>query len=66
MDDEEAYDKALGQYRLTLNGLLQPLRRFGQGKYVDGVIEELVQLAIRLHWRLSGDDIPFEVRDLHW
>ena len=65
--DDESYDKALGQFRLALNDLMQPLRRYGQDVYVDGAKEELVQLALRLHMRLCGQDIPYEVEHrVHW
>ena len=65
LDDKE-FDKIIGQFRLKLNGLLHPLRKYGQGEYVTSVTEELVQLGIQLHLKLSGVDIPYEVRDLHW
>ena len=65
LEDEE-FDKVVGQFRLTLNGLMLPLRRYGQGSYVDGVIEELVSLAVQMHLKLSGVDIPYVTNDLHW
>jgi len=40
------FDKIIGQYRLKLNGLLHPLRIYGQGHYVNGVINELVSLGV--------------------
>lgn len=63
---EEEFDKAVGQFRLKLNSLLNPLRLYGQGVYVDQVTEELIHLGIQLHLRLYGVDIPYEVEDLHW
>ncbi len=67
MSDDQEYDKIIGQYRLKLNYLLHPLRLYGQGHYVDTVAEELVSLGVQLHMRLSGVDIPFEVREnIHW
>ena len=65
MEDEE-WDKAIGQYRLKLNGLMQPLRKYGQEQYVDQAIDELVHMGILLHYRLSGEDVPYEYRDIHW
>lgn len=65
LSDEE-YAKALGQFRLQLNGLMHPLRLYGQHIYVDQVTEEVVQLAVRLHLRLSAVDIPLEVEIPHW
>ena len=66
--EEEAFDKAVGQYRLALNSILNPLRLYGQGHYVDTAKEELVSLAIQLHLKLSGVDIPYQVNHdkLHW
>jgi len=60
------FDKIIGQYRLKLNGLLYPLRMYGQGHYVNGVINELVSLGVQLHLRLSGVDIPYETNNIHW
>ncbi len=65
-EQDEQFSKALGQYRLALNGLMHPLRLYGQQHYVDQVIEELVQLAVRLHYRLCYEDVPFEYREIHW
>lgn len=53
------FDKVVGQYRLKLNGLLAPLRLYGQGYYVDSLAEELVSLSIQMHLRLSGIDMPY-------
>jgi len=67
--DDEQWDKAVGQFRLTLNGILKPLRLYGQGYYVDSASEEIVSLAIQLHEKLSGlDERPYIVNHekLHW
>lgn len=61
MTEEEQWDKIFGQYRLTLNGIMNPLRKYGQGIYVDEAIAELVNLSIQLHHRLSGVEEPFYV-----
>ena len=66
MKEDEEFDKAVGTYRLKLNGLLKPLRQYGQGEYVDQVLDELVHLGIQLHYKLSGVDIPYVHRDIHW
>jgi hypothetical protein len=66
-DDElDEYNKIIGQYQLNLNSLLQPLRMYGQGVYVDGVTEQLVNLSFQMYLKLSGIDIPYEVEDIHW
>lgn len=64
--EEEHYQKVLGQFRLTMNGLMAPLRLYGQAQYVDSVTKEIEKLAWQLHWKLEGIDIPYEVTDLHW
>ncbi len=60
MADEED-DKIIGQFRLNLNGILNPLRLYGQGNFVDEASEEIVSLALQLHHKLSGIDQPFTV-----
>lgn len=64
--DSTEFDKILGQYRLRLNGLLKPLRLYGQGVVVDAVADELVHLALQMHMKLSGVDMPYEVNDMSW
>ena len=63
---EDEYNKILGQYRLQLNGLLLPLRLYGQGQFVDMVSEQLVILGAQLHYKLIGIDTPYEVEVPHW
>jgi len=64
----EAWDKAVGQFRLMLNQILNPLRMYGQGVYVDSATPEIVHLAIQLHLKLEGLDFPYEIDEsrLHW
>jgi len=63
---EEEVAKIVGQYALTINKLMAPLRLYGQGHYVDMASQEIVSLAWQMHWKLEGIDIPYEVADLHW
>jgi len=66
-DEEQEWDKDIGQFRLALNDLFRPLRRYGQDIYVDGVMAEVVNLAWQLHWRLVGVDMPYEVEhNVRW
>lgn len=65
-EDELEWDKVVGQFRLRLGSLLNPLRMYGQGHYVDGVSEEIVSLAIQLHLKLYGVDMPYHMNDIHW
>ena len=51
-------EKAIGQFRLQLNGVMSPFHFYGQDAFVPPAIEEIVKLALKLHERLSGKDIP--------
>ena len=56
-------EKAIGQFKLQLNGAMQPFCgkvSYGQGIYVPQAIEEIVKLALLLHRRLNGEDIPIQ------
>ena len=61
VNEELEWDKAIGQFRLALNAILNPLRLYGQGQYVDSASEEIVSLAIQLHLKLYGVDIPYQI-----
>ena len=61
MNEEEQWEKAIGQFGLALNEILKPLRLYGQGLYVDTAKEEIVSLAIQLHLKLYGVDMPYQV-----
>ena len=60
MSDETA--KAIGQFRLQLNGVFSPFRQYGLSPFADQASSEVVKLALRLHDRLNGKDVPI-VRD---
>jgi len=59
--EDEHWDKAVGQFGIALNGIMKPLRLYGQNDYVDTATKEIVSLAIQLHHRLEGVDEPFHV-----
>ncbi len=61
MTEDEEFDKAVGQFQLALNNILQPLRLYGQSYYVDSVIKEIVSLALQLRNRLEGIDEPYHI-----
>ncbi len=61
--NSEQYQKALSQFRLNLGGILHPLRRYGQDVYVEQLIPEIVKLALQLHDRLDGKDIPIQAKE---
>lgn len=52
--------KAIAQFRLQVGGVLKPLRMYGQDHYVDTAIPIIVELALKLHERLNGNDVPIE------
>ena len=56
------YDKAIGQFRLQLNGIMNCFRCYGLNADVDGATEEIVTLAVLLSMRLRGKDKPIMVR----
>lgn len=60
-EDEEAWDKIVGQFNLNLNGIMSPLRMYGQSHYVDSAQKEIESLAIQLHKKLLGLDEPFHI-----
>jgi hypothetical protein len=60
MTEDEAYFKAIFQLRSAINILIMPLRAYGQGVYVDGVMEQLVSLAVQFHQKaLDVSDDPY-------
>ena len=64
--EPEEIAKCVGQFALALNGIMKPLRLYGQGHYVDMASQEIVSLAWQLHWKLEGIDMPYEVTNLRW
>ena len=61
-DEEElAWDKAVGQFRLALGVVMKPLMLYGQQHYVDTALQEIVSLSIQLHQKLSGLDEPYYI-----
>jgi len=50
------YAKAVGQFRLQLNGVLQPFNIYGLNVFMPGAIEEIVKLAEDLGLRVRGID----------
>lgn len=67
LNDDEEWDKAVGQFRLTIGKLLQPLRKYGQADYIDNyLVKEIESLGIQLHHKLSGLDEPYHINEIHW
>jgi len=57
---KESDKKAIGQFKLQLNGVMGPFNSYGLGVYIPPAIEEAVKLALQLHRRLNGEDVPIE------
>ena len=63
---EEQYKKAVGQLRLQLNGVMQVFMCHGLNVYVDGAIDEIVNLTEQFSMRTRGKDIPIKLKSTHW
>lgn len=60
--DEEHYQKAIGQFRLQLNGIMSCFRCYGLGNDVNEASEEIVRLAENFGMLVRGKDAPIAVR----
>ena len=60
---QEQYDKALGQFRLQLNGIMNNFRCYGLNDDVDGATKEIIKLTEQFAMRVRGKDIPIRVRE---
>lgn len=61
--EQEKYDKAVGQLRLQLNGVFGCFRCYGLDIFVDGAIDECVNLAVQFSMRVRGKDTPIKMRN---
>jgi hypothetical protein len=64
LTSDPEFDKALGQYRFAVREILEPLNRYGQQVYCQMIEEHLLALAMTLHYKLSGIDMPYIVEKL--
>ena len=58
-------DKALGQFRMQLHGILGVFDCYGMGIWILPVEEQLIDLAVRLHMRLNEEDVPLDSNPIH-
>ena len=58
---QEEYDKAVGQFRLQLNGIFEPFRKYGLAEFIPGAIKEIVELAEDFGLRVRGVDKPISL-----
>lgn len=61
MNDEQ-YAKALFQFRGQVIATLQVFHLYGLDVHIPGAVGEIEKLAVQLHHRLSGLDIPIGVK----
>ncbi len=59
--EQSAYNKAIGQFRLQMNGVFEPFRMYGQDAYIPGAIEEITRLAVDFSIRVRGVDHPISL-----
>ena len=57
------YDKALGQFRLQLGGIMNCFRCYGMNEDVTSASEEIIKLAELFAMRVRGEDVPILVRE---
>ena len=55
---EDDYKKIMGQARLTIGGVLHPLRLYGQGVYCDQAVDQIMIIVEQVGKRLRGRDVP--------
>ena len=60
---QREYDKAIGQFRLQLSGVMNNFRCYGLQEDVESAILEIIKLAEQLAMRVRGKDIPIKVRE---
>jgi len=58
---DDAYKKMLFQARGQLFDILSPLEMYGQKPFVDGAIDEIMEVIERVAKRIRGRDIPIIV-----
>ena len=58
---QEAYDKAVGQFRLAVGEVLSVFKMYGMGAYIGGAIEEIVDLAEKFGMRVRKKDIAISL-----
>jgi len=60
MENSESRAKAIGQFKLQLNGVMSTFRIYGMDIYIAPTILEITKLSLALHERLSGHDVPIQ------
>ena len=58
---DKEYQKAIGQFRLQMNGVFKPFQMYGLQELIPGAIEEVVRLAEDFSLRVRGHDKPISL-----
>ena len=58
---DEDYAKAVGQFRIQLNGVFEPFNLYGLGVHIPGAIEEITKLTEDFGLRVRGMDKPISL-----
>ena len=61
--DDEAYAKAIGQFRMGVAAQLRVFDCYGLGDYIGHVTEAIVDLAHDFGMRVRGEDRPIDARN---
>jgi len=56
--DDEQYQKATGQLRLQLNGLMSVFHGYGQDVFIPEVINEIIKMTEDFGLKVRGVDKP--------
>ena len=60
LEDKMKEEKAIGQLKLQLNGVLEPFKAYGLDIFIPEAIKQIVILSLQLHDRLNGKDVPID------
>ncbi len=60
--EDEDYEKAKGQLKLQLNGVLEPFNFYGLGLYIPEAIKQIVELCEQFGKRVRGRDVPIKTK----
>ena len=60
LSDEE-YQKAIGQFRLQLNGVFEPFNCYGLDVFIPGAMTEIIKLTEDFSLRVRGYDKPIDL-----
>jgi len=59
---QKEYDKAVGTLRLRLNDVFQAFNIYGLHIFINGAIDEVMELAEQFGQRVRGEDIPIQLK----